>query len=245
MGKPREVHRQLELPKLDKNGQRRGGKRAGAGRKPNGLRAGAPHDKRPPLKRNEPVHVTLRVTADITMLRTRHVYHAVRWAMVAVFPRTDFRIVHLSIQGDHVHLLVEADDRERFANGLRSFESVSARYINQAIGKRTGGHRTGKVFADRYHERIINAPRDARFALRYVLSNWRKHGEDRRAPATRRIDPYSSAISFPGWAELGDVMWKPPDGYEPLPVWLPKSWLLSVGWQKAGPQSCWDKPGAA
>ena len=40
----------LVLPKLDKNGQRRGGKRKGAGRKPKQRRAGESHDARPELK---------------------------------------------------------------------------------------------------------------------------------------------------------------------------------------------------
>src|SRR5438067_821746 len=40
MMRARKKHQQLELPTLDKNGQRRGGKRPNAGRKPNGERAG-------------------------------------------------------------------------------------------------------------------------------------------------------------------------------------------------------------
>ena len=49
MAKPRTKHVQLELLKLDKNGQRRGGKRAGAGRKPTG-RPSEKHKKRPELE---------------------------------------------------------------------------------------------------------------------------------------------------------------------------------------------------
>src|SRR5207248_3984027 len=99
MGEPRKKQEQLELPKLDKNGQKRGGNRTGAGRPPkNGFRAGEKHDKRPPLRRYEPVHVTVRVVADLANLRKRDIYHAIRFAMVSVLARIDFRVVHLSMQ---------------------------------------------------------------------------------------------------------------------------------------------------
>ena len=82
----------------------------------------------------------------------------------------------------------------------------------------------------------------------YVLGNWRKHHEDRSDFATGwMVDPFSSAVRFPGWLELADspVMWKTRDSYEVLPTWLPTTWLLRVGWRRGGgPISCYDVPGA-
>ena len=46
-----------------------GGKRTGAGRKPNGHDAGIPHEPRPELSRHHPVHVTLRVVRGCWNLR--------------------------------------------------------------------------------------------------------------------------------------------------------------------------------
>ena len=244
MAKPRTKHVQLELPKLDKNGQRRGGKRAGAGRKPTG-RPSEKHKKRPELKANEPVHVTLRVAPDLVPLRKRHIYDAVHDAMVGMLRREDFRIVHLSIQHDHIHLLVEADDGDCLASGMQGFASIAARLINAAVTKRTGKERSGPVFPDRYHATIIRSPQQARNAIRYVLGNWRKHGEDRTALArTWLVDPFSSASSFPGWTELDDspVMWRTPATYEPLPTWKARTWMLGVGWRRAGSISGRDVP---
>ena len=182
---------QLEFPKLDKNGQRRGGKRRGAGRKPaNGVKAGASHTARPVVERRTPVHVTLRVVADLGPLRRRHIFEAVRFAMAAVFERDDFHVVHMSIQSGHLHLLVEADDAKALGTGMRSFASTAARFINQAITARTGIERTGRVFADRYHATIMRTPTQARNALRYVVNNWRKHRED-RAPMASTAGPSS------------------------------------------------------
>ena len=77
MARHRKRHVQLDLPKLDKNGQHRGGKRRGAGRKPKGARAGARHEARPVLDRRHPQHVTVRVVSDVGGLRRLDMYHAV------------------------------------------------------------------------------------------------------------------------------------------------------------------------
>src|SRR5689334_8815851 len=90
--------------------KKRGGKRRGVGRPPKGQRAGSPHQKRPFLHARYPVHVSLRVVREVGNLRRRCVYKAIREATLTTARREDFRIVHLSIQGTHVHLLVEASD---------------------------------------------------------------------------------------------------------------------------------------
>jgi REP element-mobilizing transposase RayT len=176
MARARKIHVQLELPepkKLDKNGQHRGGKREGAGRKPKDGRHREKHDTRPPLDGRHPVHVTLRVASDLGNLRRRHIYDTVRFAMASVFERDGFHIVHLSIQHDHLHLIVEARNRGALSTGMRVFENVVARFINDAVTRRTGKERSGQVFADRYHEEVIRTPTQARNALRYVMNNWR------------------------------------------------------------------------
>jgi len=225
-----------------------GGKRAGAGRPAKGPRPSERHKKRPFLHSRHPVHVTARVAPDLQQLRTRDLYHAIRYATYAAARRERFKIIHLSIQRDHVHLIVEAADRMRLARGMQSFEISAARHINSAVSKRRGRRRRGTVFPDRYHARILNSPNLTRNAISYVLNNWRHHGHD-RSPHSRRwtIDPFSSAISFHGFSELDgrDLMWKPPVGYDPLWVWLPKTWLLSRGWQRAGTISARNVPGPA
>src|SRR5882757_7944382 len=99
--------------------KQRGGKRRGAGRPPKGPRAGAPHNKRPFLHARYPVHVTLRVIAEVGNLRRRCVYRAIREATLTAARRDNFRIVQLSIQRNHVHLIVEANDKYALAAGMQ------------------------------------------------------------------------------------------------------------------------------
>jgi hypothetical protein len=98
------ARRQAQLPFYA-----RGGKREGAGRPPNGDRAGMPHAKRPRLSKRHPVHVTLRVSREVGRLRRRDAYRCVSQALLASIWRRDFRVVHVSIQATHLHLRYHAE----------------------------------------------------------------------------------------------------------------------------------------
>jgi REP element-mobilizing transposase RayT len=224
---------------------RRGGKRRGAGRKPKRARAGEGHDARPAFKRYHPLHVVMRVVPEVGSLRRRRMYKALREASICAALREWFRIVHVSLQRDHVHMIVEAEDKRALARGMQGFQISAARNINLVLGDGVR-RRRGKVFADRYHLEVITSPRQARHTISYVLSNWRKHGEDSAGLArTWLVDPFSSAVSFPDWAELEDRPWMWPirETYDPLVVRRPRSWLLAEGWKLAGTISAREVPG--
>jgi REP element-mobilizing transposase RayT len=227
---------------------RHGGKRRGAGRKPRGPRSSAAHKTRPEVEAKNVLHVVLRAAPEVGNLRQREIYKAIRAASRTVAQREEFRIVHLSIQRTHVHLLVEAEDKLALARGMQGFQISAARHINTALRTDPYRRRRGPVFADRYHLVVITSPTQARHVLAYVLGNWRKHREDQHGlPATWLIDPYSSACSFPGWKELrqGGVTWTLPPTYEPLVVSSPRSWLLTEGWKRAGAISIHEVPSSA
>jgi len=216
----------------------RGGRRKGAGRPPRGPRSSERHKARPVHDRRHPVHVTLRVVADVASLRRRDMYLQLREATIVTARREDFRIVHLSIQRNHLHLLVEADHKEALSRGMQGFSISAARRVNAAITARTGVRRSGKVVADRFHARPLTSPRAVRHALAYVLNNYRRHGEDRAGVArTWKADPFSSGPLFFGWKELegSPVLWPLRPTYQPLIVLRPQTWLLAKGWQHHHP----------
>src|SRR5882757_5989428 len=121
--------------------KKRGGKRRGAGRKPKGRRAGSPHKTRPELTARYPVHVVLRVIRAVGNLRRRFTYRAIREATLTIARRDDFRIVHVSIQRTHVHLLVEANDKSALASGMQGFQISAAKHLNAAISQGQPGPR--------------------------------------------------------------------------------------------------------
>lgn len=224
---------------------RHGGKRRRAGRKPRRGRAGSPHKPRPVVKPYHPVHVVMRVVPAVGSLRRRDMYRAVRNATITAALRERFRIIHVSLQRTHVHMLVEAPDARALARGMQGFQISAARHINTMLGS-AGHRRRGQVFADRYHVEVIKSPTQAHHALSYTLGNWRHHKEDQHGLArTWLVDPFSTGVLFPDWKELEDkaVMWPVRETYDPLVVRRPESWLLREGWKKAGAISCHDVPG--
>jgi len=176
-------------------------------------------------------------------LRRRDMYAAVRDASIVVTTHDEFRIVHLSIQRTHLHLIVEARHRTALAKGMQGFLISAARGINAALSRRARRKLRGCVFGDRYHARALTTPREVRNCVAYVLNNWRHHGEDRgRAWA---LDPFASGVSFCGWKglERAAFAYRPPPTYASLVVWFPKTWLLSTGWRKRGLVGEFDLPG--
>ena len=164
----------------DKNGRNRGGARAGAGRR-RGPRPAIRHRPRPPLRKGVPVHISLRIQRDAAGLRRRKQHQAIRAVLRQTGCKDGFRICHYSIQGDHLHLLVEAADRQALAAGMKSIGARLARAVNRVFGRK------GPVLFGRYLLRALRTPRDVRNALAYVLLNARKHWRQRHgiAPPVR------------------------------------------------------------
>ena len=187
------------------------------------------HAARAVLSGREPVLVTLKTKKDVSNLRTRRAYDQLVRAFFAARERLGIRLVQFSVQHDHLHLIVEVEDRVALSRGVQGLAVRIARALNRMM------QRTGKVFADRFHDRVLRTPRQIRAALAYVLCNARKHG---KAPRERGwLDPYSSARAFDGWRDVA---------HEPLAaIASARTWLLTIGWRRAGgpidPDHC---PGA-
>src|SRR5687768_7863344 len=181
---------QLGLPLRERNGW--GGRRKRAGRKPNGARPLVSRKARPVLKGRLPVHATLRVLPGIPSLRVLN--SSVRRALIAGATGPGFQLVHFSIQGNHLHLIVEADDTRSLSRGMQGLAVRLARAVNQAMSRKRG-----KVFSDRYHQHVLQTPSETRAAIAYLLDNYKKHmAQAGRALPADFIDPQSSAAYFAG-----------------------------------------------
>ena len=211
-----------------------GGRRPGAGRKPNGDRAGVPHGARAALAARFPVHVTVKLREHLPPLRRRDAYSALRVAFAAGCDRNGFRLIHYAVLNDHLHFVVEATGRTTLSRGVQGLLVRIARALNKQW------ERSGRVFADRYHDRILTSPREVRNALRYVLGNGKKHAAEGRAVAVpQAIDTYTSAPWFDGFRETVVVR-----GIEAIvrPVTDAHTWLLTIGWRRHGLLSVLEHP---
>ena len=193
-----------------------GGRRAGAGRKPSGRKVGVPHRTRAPHQPRHPAHVTLRAQRVLPSLRGDRLFRALCRGLL-LGSRGGLRVLQFSVQRDHLHLIVEAEDGHALSRGIQGLAIRLAKAVNRVLRRR------GRVWGDRYHVRALNTPREVRNALVYVLQNWRKH-----MPGSGGVDPCSSAAWFSGWGRRIPV--------EPTrsPVVAPRTWLAAVGWQRYG-----------
>ena len=209
-----------------------GGRRAGAGRKPKGERAGVSHRPRVRVANRNPVHVTIKVASDVPNLRGRRLSRLLFSIFEQAAERNGMRIVHFSIQTNHVHLIVEAKSTEALSRGMQGLLIRLAKRVNRYLG------RSGKLFPDRYHAEVLSTPTQVRHALRYVLNNTRKHAGSGRTFRPGWVDPCSTAPHFDGWSSAPE---HPPDCGPPMP--RAHTWLLRVGWRKRGLIHPDERPG--
>jgi putative transposase len=209
----------------------RGGPRPGAGRKPGIGRRRVPHRRRAPVRRDRPLHITLRLLDGLPPLRRARAFDRLR-SSIGSGHKSDFRVIHYSILDNHLHLVAEADDRGALSRGVKGLKTRMTKALNKLWGRK------GTVFADRYHDREIATPRQARSVLLYVICNYRKHfAEAGRRLEARWVDPFSSARQLDGWNQRVRL--------EPGVVAAPRTWLLKAGWKRHGLLDAHAIPAAA
>jgi putative transposase len=195
----------------------RGGKRPGAGRPSSRAKVAAPHVERESVRPYQPVHVTLRFTDAVWNLRSERSFAVIHGALAATRRRPDARIVHFSVQGNHIHLIVEAAGTSALSNAVRSLSIRLARRLNRLMG------RSGSVFEDRFHSHVLGTPAEVRNALRYVLGNFASHAARRSEPMRAGwTDPFSSAAGKV--PRVAQVSLFPETAVRP-----PATWLLRQG----------------
>jgi putative transposase len=176
-----------------------GGKRKRAGRKVTG--AGVSHLRRPDLPGRFPVHVTVRMLPHVWNLRSRRSFTVFRVAFCAAANRLGTRVCEFSVQGNHLHLVVETEGKVALAGAMKGLGVRIARRLNRIMK-----NRQGRVVADRYHAHVLRTPTEVRRAVHYVRNNYHHH---QTGVSASFVDPYSSA-----------------SGEHGVPLPEPLTWLL-------------------
>ncbi|HEY6909434.1 MAG TPA: transposase [Myxococcales bacterium] len=153
----------------------------------------------------------MRLQAGVGYLRSYQRAKVVEDAFRAARERFGVRIIHYSIQGNHLHLIVEAESQAALSRGMQGLATRLARRLNNLSGRR------GPVFTDRYHAHPLKTPREAKHAVRYVLTNYRHHALE-HVPS--------------GWTDpLASERFTQERPGRDAPVVAPSVWLLRVGWR--------------
>lgn len=181
-----------------------GGARKGAGRPPKGDKPGMPHVKRPALAARFPVHVTVRMLPHVWNLRSRRSFRVIDRSVGIAAERFGMRLCGFSVQGNHLHLVIEASDARALSRGMKGLCVRLAKGLNRMMV------RTGPVLADRYHAHVLRTPSETRNAVHYVRHNHRKH-------VTGSTGPFD-APCMDGYSFLGRT--------HGVALAAPRTWLL-------------------
>jgi REP-associated tyrosine transposase len=198
--------RQMKLPLPQRGGAHKGAGRPRTRSHPGLIGPGVPHLTRTDFAARHPVHITQRVQPGVGYLRAHSRAQVIQAALQAARERFGMRVVHYSIQGNHLHLIVEAEGAKALSQAMRGLGTRLARRLNSLAGRR------GKVFVDRYHGTVLTSRRQVANARRYVLENHRHHTREHLGPEWR--DPLSTAAA---------------------PLAPPRTWLLRAGFRLPGP----------
>ena len=190
-----------------------GGRRKNAGRKPKNGKAGVTHTPRPELDAKLPLHVTLRVAPHVWSLRSERSWSLVAASLRDGADRFGVRIVQLSVQGNHIHCMVEAPTKRALSSAMRGLSIRLARRMNALMGRR------GPVIADRYHARALRTPTEVRNTIHYIRNNRRHHLGERAAAL--RLD-FVDRFSADRQRSDGNLIELP----------RPSLWLLREGWRR-------------
>lgn len=169
--------RELELYK-----GKRGGRRPGSGRKRIHSK-GVSHRRREVVTYRTPMHINFKYNACI---KNKFCLRLLKRAIVNA-RRQGLRIVHFSLQSNHIHLIIEAENNLLLTKGMRSLTVTFAK-----------GLKAGKVQIERYHLHVLRSIRESRNAVHYVLFNKQKHEKGTYSV----IDEYSSILNLEKALEL-------------------------------------------
>lgn len=159
--------------------RRHGGRRPGSGRKRLHSK-GVSHREREQVTGRTPVHINFKYRVTI---KNKAALKLLKKAIMNG-RRHGLRVLHFSLQYNHIHLIIEADNNDILTRGMRSITVTFAKGLNQ-----------GRIQLERYHLHVLKTITETKNAIRYVLFNKQKHEKGTYST----IDEYTS---FPGWEML-------------------------------------------
>lgn len=153
-----------------------GGRRPGSGRKRIHSK-GVAHRIREKITHRTPVHVNFKFR---THIKNKSALKILKRAIINARSH-GLSVIHFSMQGNHLHFILEAKSNEILSRGMRSLTITFAKGINK-----------GRIQIERYHLHVLKTVSETKNAIRYVLFNQQLHEKGTYS----KIDEYSSLLSI-------------------------------------------------
>ncbi len=160
----------------------RGGRRPKCGRKRIKSK-GVAHRERERISTRTPLHINFKYK---TYIKNKDCLRLLKRAILNARSH-GLRVLHFSLQTNHIHLIVEADYNEILTTGMRSLTVTFAK-----------GLKKGRVQLARYHLHVLKGVRETKNAIYYVIFNQQKHENKKLS----QIDEFSSLLSLPNTLKI-------------------------------------------
>jgi REP element-mobilizing transposase RayT len=161
-------------------------KNAGRPKIPLHKRGYVPHRKREKLPAKTPIHATIKIRSNIVQtLRNKIVFKKISKAILRARVQ-GLRIIHFTVQKDHLHLLIETHNNKELAKGMQALGISLAKSLKNLTKVK------GPIYKERYHLHILKTVQEIKNVKAYILGNAHKHGVIKD-----HFDTFSSVIKVP------------------------------------------------
>lgn len=129
---------------------------------------GVRHIARDEIKRLTVLHLTVKIEKTKAGLRNKDTLKLLHRAILKA-RKQGLSILHYTLEYDHVHMMVEADDKTTLSKGMQAFGITFSKGVNRLKVA------VGRVFKTRYDYRKLKTPTEIKNTLNYILGNSTKH----------------------------------------------------------------------
>jgi REP element-mobilizing transposase RayT len=141
---------------------------------------GIRHRERPILTKPTSLHLTVKILRAKAKLKNKIILSILKRSIMNA-RKKGLRVIHYSLEYDHIHLLIEADDNFILGKGMQAFGVTFSKALNRMRKMR------GAVYKHRYHFRKIIGARQLKNVLNYLFTNGLKHNT-----AKSILNPFNS-----------------------------------------------------
>ena len=127
---------------------------------------GIRHCRRAEINRPRPLHLTIKLNKAQIQNKTilKHLKYAISRGRLQ-----GLRIIHFSLEHDHVHLYAESDSNVILTKSMKALGVSFAKRLNNFFKSR------GQVYKTRFHLRILRSASEVKNVINYILKNGIKH----------------------------------------------------------------------
>jgi REP element-mobilizing transposase RayT len=141
---------------------------------------GIRHTERPIFTSPSSLHLTVKILRAKANLKNKMILSILKRSIMNA-RKMGLRVIHYSLEYDHVHLLIEAENNFILGKGMQAFGVTFSKALNRLRKIK------GSVYKHRYHFRKIVGARQLKNVMNYIFSNGLKHKTSKSL-----INPFNS-----------------------------------------------------